>query len=131
MMALAIDFVAGTLSHLPDFFADRATTSYDDSPQAFKPGDWPIRLGVHPIGQTTAEIAFRDGRETDDPAVTNARSKSAPRVSHPGENSARSSAWCSPTQPKGSSPGTAGNWMTVIAWPFSNSPLPARSRITW
>ena len=78
MMAQAIDFVAATLSDLPDFLADRVTTSYDDTPQSFKPGDWPVRLGVHPIGQSTAEIAFLDGRETDDPAVTNSKSKSAP-----------------------------------------------------
>ena len=76
IMAQAIDFVAGTLSALPNFFADRDTTSYDDSPQSFKPGDWPVRIGIHPIGQATVEIAYLDGRETDDPAVTNPKSKS-------------------------------------------------------
>ncbi|MGA9583727.1 MAG: VWA domain-containing protein [Terracidiphilus sp.] len=78
MIERLIDFVTGTLSRLPDFFADRVTISYDDTPQAFKSGDWPIHLGIHPIGQTTAEIALLDGRETDDPAVTNAKSKPAP-----------------------------------------------------
>lgn len=67
MMALAIDYVASTLNHLPDFIADRVTTSYDNSPQVFKSGDLPVRIGLHAIGQAKTEIAFRTGRETDDP----------------------------------------------------------------
>jgi VWFA-related protein len=65
----AIEFVSKSLYHLPDFFADRVTTSYDDSPHSFKTGDWPIRLGIHAIGQANAEITFRDGRETDAPTA--------------------------------------------------------------
>ncbi len=77
MMARAIDFVALSLTDLPDFLANRVTTSYDDSPRPLKPGDWAVRNGVHPIGQANVEIAFVDGRETDDPAATNLQSKSA------------------------------------------------------
>jgi hypothetical protein len=73
MISLAVDFTAKTLSHLPDFFADRVTASFDDSPQTFRPGDVPIRLGMHVIGASSAEIAFRDGREREDPGIKKAK----------------------------------------------------------
>jgi VWFA-related protein len=67
MMALTIQYIAKTLPQLPNFLATRVTVRYDDTPQSPKPGDWPVKLGLHPVGTTSTTIAFQDGRESDDP----------------------------------------------------------------
>jgi VWFA-related protein len=69
MMDAARGYVAQTLSHLPNFFATRATYRFDDSPQVIAAGDWPVRAGLHLVGTTSREITFRDGKEVQDLAT--------------------------------------------------------------
>jgi len=65
----AVHYVARTMPGLPNFLATRKTTRFDDSPQPLAQGEWPVRAGLHPVGDSSASISFRDGRETDDPTV--------------------------------------------------------------
>ena len=64
-----IHYVARTLPTLPDFVATRVTQHFDDQPQILDPGGWPTRAGLHLDGTSTNPIAYRDGRETDDPSL--------------------------------------------------------------
>ncbi len=69
MMALTVQYIAKTLPQLPNFLATRVTVRYDDTPQSPKPGDWPVKLGLHPVGTNSTTITFEDGRESDDPGL--------------------------------------------------------------
>jgi len=69
MMALTVQYLAKTLPQLPNFLATRVTVRYDDTPQSPKPGDWPVKMGLHPVGTTSTTITFQDGRESDDPGL--------------------------------------------------------------
>jgi VWFA-related protein len=68
MLSQTIHYAARTLHALPDFLATRQTEHYDDSPQPLTPGAWPARAGLAFRTQTQTPVAFRDGRETDDPS---------------------------------------------------------------
>lgn len=70
IIAKTIHYVARTLPTLPDFVATRVTQHFDDLPQVLEPGGWPTRAGLHLDGTSRNPIAYRDGRETDDPSVT-------------------------------------------------------------
>lgn len=70
MLSQTIHYAARTLHALPDFLATRQTEHYDDSPQSLTPGAWPARAGLAFRMQTQAPVAFRDGRETDDPSLS-------------------------------------------------------------
>jgi VWFA-related protein len=69
MMALTVQYIAKALPQLPNFLATRVTVRYDDTPQSPKPGDWPVKSGLHPVGTTSTTITFQDGRESDDPGI--------------------------------------------------------------
>ncbi len=76
MLSQTIHYAARTLHALPDFLATRQTEHYDDSPRVLTPGAWPARAGLAFRMQTETPVAFRDGRETDDPSFnTNAAKK--------------------------------------------------------
>jgi VWFA-related protein len=68
MLSQTIHYAARTLNALPDFLATRQTEHYDDSPQPLTPGAWPARAGLAFRMETQTPVAFRDGRETDDPS---------------------------------------------------------------
>ncbi len=68
MLSQTIHYAARTLHALPDFLATRQTEHYDDSPRPLTPGAWPARAGLAFRMQTETPVAFRDGRETDDPS---------------------------------------------------------------
>jgi VWFA-related protein len=53
---------------LPNFFVTRTTTRFDDTPQAIRQGEWPVRLGLHKVGASTRQVTFRAGREVEDAA---------------------------------------------------------------
>ena len=69
ILSKTIHYVARTLPTLPDFVATRVTEHFDDLPQILEPGGWPTRAGLHLDGTSRIPIAYRDGRETDDPAL--------------------------------------------------------------
>ncbi|KAA6457953.1 VWA domain-containing protein [Acidobacteria bacterium AB60] len=66
MLESARGYVVSTLPRLPNFFANRTTHRYDDSPQVVKQGDWPVRAGLHPVGTSNRTVTFRDGKEVAD-----------------------------------------------------------------
>ena len=56
-------YVSQTLPRLPDFFATRVISLYDDRPQTLKTNDWPSRSGLHLIDTSSGEISVRNERE--------------------------------------------------------------------
>ena len=73
ILELARGYVVENIPRLPNFFAKRTVTRFDDSPQVAHPGDWPVRDGLHPLGTGSRPVTFRDGKEVvDAPAATDA-----------------------------------------------------------
>lgn len=56
-------YVSQTLPRLPDFFATRVISLYDDRPQSLKENNWPVRSGLHLIDTSSGEISVRNERE--------------------------------------------------------------------
>ena len=67
MLDAASSYVAQTLPHLPDFLATRTTYTFNDTPQILKVNEWPVRVGLHLLGDTSREITFRDDHEVAAP----------------------------------------------------------------
>jgi VWFA-related protein len=63
----ARSYVEQTLPRLPNFFATRTTTRFDDSPQTPEKGGWPVRAGLHMVETGSRQITYRDGKEILDP----------------------------------------------------------------
>jgi hypothetical protein len=76
MMDLARGYVVRIWPHLPNFFVTRTTAHFDDSPQILRQGEWPVRMGLHLLGTSRHNLAYRDGQEildtTTQTAVANA-----------------------------------------------------------
>jgi hypothetical protein len=84
MLNAAVNFVAVTLRHLPNFLATRLTDSYDDSPVAITHSGWSPPSDLHLVGTFSQEITYRDGREVADhlpTASSGSRSKHTPSPS--------------------------------------------------
>ncbi len=76
MLELARGYVVETMPRLPNFFATRTVTRFDDAPYAPHPGDYPIRAGLHPVGTASHSVTFRDGKEAvDTPAAADASAR--------------------------------------------------------
>ena len=80
ILGKTIHYVARTLPTLPDFVATRDTQHFDDLPQVLEPGGWPTRAGLHLDGASQIPIAYRDGRETDDPLVASTKEAGVKKV---------------------------------------------------
>jgi VWFA-related protein len=80
ILGKTIHYVARTLPTLPDFVATRVTQHFDDLPQVLEPGGWPARAGLHLDGTSSISIAYRDGRETDDPSVASTKEEGIRKV---------------------------------------------------
>ena len=79
IMGLVVNYVTTSAQRLPDFMATRATSSFEDRPAGLFDS-----LPLNPVGNTTASVVYRDGKEVD----TNARgkkTKGAPGLSSWGE----------------------------------------------
>ena len=64
MLNGAVRFVAATFQHLPDFLADRLTSSFDDSPIVVTHSGWaPPNGALHNAGTFKQEVTYREGRE--------------------------------------------------------------------
>ena len=66
MMKSAINFVAVTLRHMPDFLATRLTESYDNSPLSVTHSGWAPHTDLHPAGSFSHHITYRNGEEVLD-----------------------------------------------------------------
>jgi hypothetical protein len=88
----ATAYVTQTLPHLPDFLATRTTYTFNDTPQILKVNEWPVRVGLHLVGNNSREITFRDDHEVTAPApqTVNAAGPAQPPPSHPVERGLQS-----------------------------------------
>jgi len=66
ILELARGYVVETIPRLPNFFATRTVTRFDDSPEVVHAGDWPVRAGLHLAGTASRGVTFRDGKEVTD-----------------------------------------------------------------
>jgi VWFA-related protein len=66
MLEAARAYAVQTWGRLPNFFVTRITNRFDDLPHAPTKGDWPVRAGLQPVGTTSRQITFRDGKEVLD-----------------------------------------------------------------
>lgn len=79
MLDAARAYAVANWTRMPNFFVTRATTRFDDNAQVLRAGEWPVRLGLHPVGTSSREVTFRDGKEVADaPTDTNADTKAKP-----------------------------------------------------
>jgi hypothetical protein len=67
MMSLVADYVTKTIPQLPNFFATRTTTRYEDTPllqraEAFFTPYEPL----HVVGTSSTTVLYRDGREVEE-----------------------------------------------------------------
>jgi VWFA-related protein len=69
IVARAIDYVQHAVAKLPDFLATRVTEHYVDNLRGLDEQASEARGGLFLMNSSSSPIAFRDGRESDDPAV--------------------------------------------------------------
>ncbi len=62
MMALVVAYVGKTIPQLPNFFATRVTTRFEDTPQLGLSPYQPLHL----VGNSSATVLYRNGREVVD-----------------------------------------------------------------
>ncbi len=63
MLTAAVDFVAVTLQHLPDFFVSRSTRSFDNVSTQFVSSRTLVITPMHQVGAFSGQITYRNGRE--------------------------------------------------------------------
>jgi hypothetical protein len=80
MMKSAINFVAVTLHHMPDFLATRLTDSYNNNPEMVTHSGWAPHTDLHPAGTFSQHIVYRNGQEVLDrqPDSSGAKPKNEP-----------------------------------------------------
>jgi len=74
----AADFVVETVSRMPDFFASRTTTRFQDTKMSSAMGQQVVisNQGFHLVDRVSATVTFRNGREVVDPFGGKKRGKS-------------------------------------------------------
>jgi VWFA-related protein len=75
IMAAAIHYVARTLPGMPNFLATRVTEHYVDTLRGMPQQEFEPAGPSNWLGTYRSPIAYRDGRETDDPAMLEAAVK--------------------------------------------------------
>jgi hypothetical protein len=60
MLEAARNYVAQTLTRLPNFLATRTTNRYDDTPQPIRKDEWPVRAGLHLVDSSSREVSIRE-----------------------------------------------------------------------
>ena len=75
LMALTIDYVGKTISKLPNFFATRVTTRFEDTPREYERGQTVSTLyqPLRPVGRSNANVLYRDGQEVVEPVAAKGR----------------------------------------------------------
>ncbi len=66
MLDAARAYSVETWTRMPNFFVTRVTHRFDDGPHVLEKGDWPVRAGLQPVGTSSREVTFRDGKEVQD-----------------------------------------------------------------
>jgi VWFA-related protein len=74
IMALAVNYVAHTLPTLPNFMATRITQHFSDLPEMVEKSSGEAVARFYPLGTVGTPVAFRNGQESDDPAMLAASS---------------------------------------------------------
>jgi VWFA-related protein len=79
LMAMTVDYVSKTISNLPNFFATRVTTHFEDTPQGFEKAQTGVipAQPLHFAGNSSANVVYRDGAEVLE-ATVGKGNKSAP-----------------------------------------------------
>jgi hypothetical protein len=77
MIALALDYVDKTVPKLPNFFATRSTTRYEDELEIPEPVGRTMPSGRpwHPTGNYSATVLYRNGKEVVDEPATDIKLK--------------------------------------------------------
>ena len=86
MLRAATSFATVTLKHLPDFLATRTTWSLEDIPVLT--ADTSAQSGMHLVGRSSSEVAYRGGLEfasKNAAAAGSARTMRVPNLSSAGE----------------------------------------------
>ncbi len=81
MLAKTVNYAEKTVSSLPNFFATRETTRFENSPQGHLAGTSLIPYQpLHAVGTSTVSVLYRDGREVVDTGATRSKkSESTPQ----------------------------------------------------
>jgi len=66
IFAAAINYVAETLPHLPDFIATRETQSFDNSPLLLSHSGYAPHTDLHLVGTFSRTVTYRSGKEVLD-----------------------------------------------------------------
>jgi VWFA-related protein len=67
IMALTVDYVTKTTHQLPNFYATRETTRFEDTPQGYGPNrSFVPYQPLHAVSSSTATTNYRDGEEVAD-----------------------------------------------------------------
>ncbi len=85
-MSLVADYVTKTIPQLPNFFATRTTTRFEDTPLLQRPGEFftPYEP-LHEVGISSATVLYRDGREIDEPLPAKAKTSMTQGLTSTGE----------------------------------------------
>ena len=72
IMALVIDYAGKMMSRLPNFFATRVITRFEDSPRHYENAQTSFipYQPLHPVGRSSETVLFRDGTEAIDAAAS-------------------------------------------------------------
>ena len=72
MLSLSLDYISKTIRQLPNLFATRSTTSYQETLwEHWTPDSDVIRYEpLHPVGQYSADVLYRNGGEEAHPDAT-------------------------------------------------------------
>ncbi len=79
LMALTVDYVGKIISKLPNFFATRVTTRFEDTPRGYEKGQTVSILyrSLRPVGRSSSNVLYRDGQEVIDPVTAKGRKSGA------------------------------------------------------
>ena len=76
MLALTVNYVTQVIQQLPNFFATRVTTRFEDTPAVTRFSAVAIAYQpIHLVGDSSVGVTFREGREVVEKSSSNARTK--------------------------------------------------------
>jgi hypothetical protein len=78
IMGLVVAYVSNSIPQLPNFFATRNTTRYEDTPQLQTPESFVPYQPFHVVDRTEAMVLYRNGREVAREALNEAHASIYP-----------------------------------------------------